>query len=252
MARLENKVAIITGAAGGMGEAEARLFAAEGAKVLLTDIDEHALRGVVEQITSQEQTAAYLVQDVSSESGWAEVTARTIELFGKIDVLVNNAGVTGNLLAPFEERTLEEFNKVLSVNLVSQFLGTKAVLPYLRNNGGGSIVNISSIGGIIGSAGATAYTASKGGSRSFTKGAAAELAKDNIRVNSVHPGYVETPMTAKMKGAGDFAKMAIGATPLGRGGLLNEIAYAVLYLASDESTFTTGAEFVIDGGATAL
>lgn len=252
MARLENKVAIITGAAGGMGEAEAKLFAAEGAKVLLTDIDENALKAVVEQITFQGQTAAYIVHDVASESGWAQVTARTIELFGKIDVLVNNAGVTGNLLAPFEERTLEEFNKVLSVNLVSQFLGTKGVLPYLKSNGGGSIINISSIGGIIGSAGATAYTASKGGSRAFTKGAAVELAKDNIRVNSVHPGYVETPMTTRMKGAGDFAKMAIGATPLGRGGYLNEIAYAVLYLASDESTFTTGAEFVIDGGATAL
>lgn len=252
MARLENKVAIITGAAGGMGEAEAKIFAAEGAKVLLTDIDENALKAVVEQITFQGQTAAYIVQDVASESGWAQVTARAIKLFGKIDVLVNNAGVTGNLLAPFEERTLEEFNKVLSVNLVSQFLGTKAVLPYLKSNGGGSIINISSIGGIIGSAGATAYTASKGGSRAFTKGAAAELAKDNIRVNSVHPGYVETPMTTRMKGAGDFAKMAIGATPLGRGGSLNEIAYAVLYLASDESTFTTGAEFVIDGGATAL
>lgn len=252
MARLENKVAIITGAGGGMGEAEARLFAAEGAKVLITDIDKNALNRVVKQITSQGHTAAYIVQDVSSESGWAEVTARTIELFGKIDVLVNNAGITGNLLAPFEERTLEEFNKVLSVNLVSQFLGTKAVLPHLRRNGGGSIVNISSIGGIIGSAGATGYTASKGGSRAFTKGAAAELAKDNIRVNSVHPGYVETPMTTQMKGAGDFAKMAIGATPLGRGGQLNEIAYAVLYLASDESSFTTGAEFVIDGGATAL
>ncbi|WP_342089040.1 SDR family NAD(P)-dependent oxidoreductase [Dyadobacter sp. OTU695] len=252
MARLKHKVAIITGAAGGMGEAEARLFAAEGAKVLLTDIDEDALKTIVEQILAQGQVAAYMTQDVSSESGWKQVAARAIDLFGKIDVLVNNAGITGNLLAPFEERTLEEFNRVVSVNLVGQFLGTKAVLPYLRENGGGSIVNISSIGGIIGSAGATAYTASKGGSRAFTKGAAAELAKDNIRVNSVHPGYVETPMTTQMEGAGDFAKMAIGATPLGRGGNLNEIAYAVLYLASDESTFTTGAEFVIDGGATAL
>jgi len=252
MGRLENKVAIITGAAGGMGEAEARLFAAEGATVMLTDLDESNLKRIVGQIISQGQTAAYMVHDVSSESGWAQIIAKVIALFGKIDVLVNNAGVTGNLLAPFEQRTLEEFNKVVSVNLVSQFLGTKAVLPYLRKNGGGSIVNISSIGGIIGSAGATAYTASKGGSRAFTKGAAAELAKDNIRVNSVHPGYVETPMTTQMKGAGDFAKMAIGATPLGRGGQLNEIAYAVLYLASDESTFTTGAEFVIDGGATAL
>jgi len=210
MARLKDKVAIITGAAGGMGEAEARLFAAEGARVLLTDVDESRLKIIVEQITAQGYTAAYLVQDVASEIGWEQVITRAIELFGKIDVLVNNAGITGRLLAPFEQRTLEEFNKVISVNLASQFLGTKAVLPHMRKNGGGSIVNISSIGGIIGSAGPTAYTASK------------------------------------------FAKMAVEATPLGRGGQLNEVAYAVLYLASDESTFTTGAEFVIDGGATAL
>jgi cyclopentanol dehydrogenase len=126
------------------------------------------------------------------------------------------------------------------------------VVPYMRKNKGGSIINISSIGGIVGTAGGTAYTASKGGSRLLSKGFAGELAKDNIRVNTVHPGYVATPMTLNMPGAKAFEQMAVGATPLGRGATLHEIAYAVLYLASDESSFTTGAEFIIDGGATAL
>ena len=252
MARLENKVAIITGAAGGMGEAEAKLFATEGARVLLTDVQGDKLRAVVDQIRLAGNIADYIVHDVSSESSWQEVVKTAMHLYGKIDILVNNAGVTGNLLAPMQDRTVDEFNRVVSVNLLSQFLGIKTVVPYMQQTGSGSIINISSIGGIIGSAGATAYTASKGGSRALTKGAAAELAKDRIRVNSVHPGYVVTPMTKTMKGAADFADMAIGATPLGRGGELNEIAFGVLYLASDESTFTTGAEFIIDGGATAL
>lgn len=252
MARLENKVAIITGAAGGMGEAEAKLFAAEGAKVLLTDVQEEKLKSVVDQIRLAGNTADYIVHDVSSETSWQAAVEKATKLFGKIDILVNNAGITGNLLAPMQERTIDEFNHVVSVNLLSQFLGIKTVVPYMQQAGSGSIINISSIGGIIGSAGATAYTASKGGSRALTKGAAAELAKDHIRVNSVHPGYVATPMTQNMKGATDFADMAISATPLGRGGELSEVAFGVLYLASNESTFTTGAEFIIDGGATAL
>jgi cyclopentanol dehydrogenase len=245
MGRLENKVAIITGAAGGMGEAEARLFAAEGARVLLTDVQEQKLKSVVDQIRLAGHTADYTVHDVGSETSWQEAVKKAANLYGKIDILVNNVGITGNLLAPMQERTVDEFNRVVSVNLLSQFLGIKTVVPYMQQTGSGSIVNISSIGGIIGSAGATAYTASKGG-------AAAELAKDHIRVNSVHPGYIATPMTQTMKGAADFADMAIGATPLGRGGELNEVAFGVLYLASDESTFTTGAEFIIEGGATAL
>lgn len=252
MKRLENKVAIITGAAGGMGAAEAILFAAEGARVLITDVQEGKLKAVADEIKNQGGIAEYAVQDVSSEQSWISVVGKAESLFGSIDILVNNAGITGNLLGPIEERTVEEFNKVIGVNLLSQFLGVKTVVPYMRKNKAGSIINISSIGGIIGSANATAYTASKGGSRSFTKGAAAEFAKDNIRVNSVHPGYVATPMTKEMKGAADFEHMAVGATPLNREANPNEVAYAVLYLASDESTFTTGAEFIIDGGATAL
>lgn len=252
MKRLENKVAIITGAAGGMGAAEAKLFAKEGAKVLITDLQENKLKIVAKEITDEGGVVIYAVQDVASEKNWQEILKKAVSAFGKIDILVNNAGITGNLMAPIAERTVEEFNKVVSVNLLSQFLGIKTVFPYLKENGGGSIINISSIGGIIGSAGATAYTASKGGSRALTKGAAVEFAKDRIRVNSVHPGFVETPMTKNMTGANDFATMAINATPMGRGGTLNEIAYAVLYLASDESSFTTGAEFIIDGGTTAF
>ncbi|QIL37921.1 glucose 1-dehydrogenase [Pedobacter sp. HDW13] len=252
MKRLENKVAIITGAAGGMGAAEAILFAAEGAKVFITDVQEAKLKAVAEEIKRQGGIAEYAVQDVSSEQSWIDMAEKTELLYGRIDILVNNARITGNLLGPIEDRSVEEFNKVIGVNLLSQFLGVKTVVPYMRKHQSGSIINISSIGGIIGSANATAYTASKGGSRSFTKGAAAEFAKDNIRVNSVHPGYVATPMTKEMNGASDFEQMAVGATPLNREANPNEVAYGVLYLASDESTFTTGSELIIDGGATAL
>ncbi|WP_118974934.1 SDR family NAD(P)-dependent oxidoreductase [Taibaiella koreensis] len=252
MARLKNKVAIVTGAASGMGEATATLFAAEGASVLLTDIQEEKLRSVVGRIRLEGNTADFIIHDVSNEASWQKVVETAIDLYGKIDILVNNAGITGNLFAPIPERSADEFNRVLSVNLLSQFLGIKAVVSPMQQAGGGAIINISSIGGIIGSAGATAYTASKGGSRALTKGAAAELAKDRIRVNSVHPGYVATPMTTMMEGAEDFAARAIGTTPLGRGGTPEEIAFAVLYLASDESSFTTGAKFVIDGGTIAL
>jgi cyclopentanol dehydrogenase len=252
MKRLENKIAMITGAAGGMGATEAALFAAEGAKVFITDVQEEKLRVVAESIRAQGGIVEYAVQDVSLEESWIEVLRKVEQVFGGIDILVNNAGITGNLLGPIETRTVAEFNQVIGVNLLSQFLGVKTVVPYMRKKKAGSIINISSIGGIIGSANATAYTASKGGSRSFTKGAAAEFAKDNIRVNSVHPGYVATPMTKEMNGASDFQHMAVAATPLNREADPMEVAYAVLYLASDESTFTTGAEFIIDGGATAL
>lgn len=252
MNRLENKVAIITGAAGGMGAAEAKLFAKEGAKVLITDVQEEKLKGVVAEIKAEGGIADYIVHDVSSESSWKEVAKKAENIFGKIDVLVNNAGILGNVMGPLEDRTVEEFNKVISVNLLGQFIGVKTVVPYMKKIGGGSIINISSVGGITGSSNGTAYTASKGGSRIYTKGAAVELAKDNIRVNSVHPGYVATPMTKDMKGSGDFEKGALSITPMGRGARLEEIAYGVLFLATDESSFMTGSELVIDGGLTAL
>lgn len=252
MKRLENKVAIITGAAGGMGAAEAKLFANEGAKVLITDVQEEKLKAVVTEIKADGGNADYIVHDVSSEDSWKKVAQKAETAYGKIDVLVNNAGILGNIMNTIEERTVEEFNKVISVNLLGQFIGVRTIVPYMRKNGGGSIVNISSVAGISGSGNATAYTASKGGSRIFTKGAAVEFAKDKIRVNSVHPAYVATPMTKNMIGAKDFENMALGGTPLGRGAELNEIAYGVLFLASDESSYITGSELIIDGGLTAL
>src|SRR5687767_11837042 len=199
MKRLKGKVAIVTGAAVGMGAVEAKLFAKEGAKVLITDVQEEKLKGVVAEINADGGTADYIVHDVSSEESWKKVAHKAESAYGKIDVLVNNAGILGNVMGPLEERTVEEFQKVLNVNLLGQFIGVKTVVPYMRRVGGGSIINISSVGGITGSSNGTAYTASKGGSRIYTKGAAVELAKDNIRVNSVHPGFVATPMTTGMK-----------------------------------------------------
>ncbi|MNE12457.1 Cyclopentanol dehydrogenase [compost metagenome] len=252
MKRLQNKVAIITGAAGGIGAAVAKVFAKEGAKVLITDIQEDKLIAVTNGILAENGVVDYMTQDVSTEEGWKNVTEKAAKLYGDINILVNNAGISGNIVNTFEERTIDEFNKIIAVNLLSQFLGTKSVIPYMKKNKSGSIVNISSIGGIIGSANATAYTASKGGIRSYTKGAAAELAPFNIRVNSVHPGYIATPMTKDLPSADEFKLIAVNATPLGREGKPEEIAYGVLYLASDESSFTTGIELIIDGGTTAL
>ncbi|MGS2740945.1 SDR family NAD(P)-dependent oxidoreductase [Sinomicrobium sp. M5D2P17] len=252
MKRLENKVAIITGGAGGLGAAEAVLFADEGAKVLITDIKEEGLKDVSNQITASGGTVHYMIHDVTSEQDWNEVVKKAIELYGAIHILVNNAGITGNIMQSLEETSVDEFKKVVDINLLSQFIGIKAVVPHMKKNKGGSIINISSIAGIVGSAKATAYTASKGAVRSFTKGAAAEFAGDNIRVNSVHPGYVDTPMTKGLQNPEEFKKMAIGITPLGREAVPDEIALGVLYLASDESSYTTGSEMVIDGGNTAV
>lgn len=251
MKRLENKVAIITGAASGLGAMDAKLFAKEGAKVLLTDLQEEKMKNVVAEIKADGGIAEYIVHDVTSEEDWKKVVEKAEKEFGKIDILVNNAGILGSVTTPLEERTVAEFNKVIAVNLTSQFIGVKTVVPYMRKVGGGSIVNISSVGGLSGASHGTAYTASKGGSRIYTKGAAIELAKDNIRVNSVHPGYVSTPMNTDMDRADDFRNLAVSITPLGRTPKLEEIAYGVLFLASDESSFMTGTELVIDGGRTA-
>lgn len=252
MNRLANKVAIITGAAGGMGAVEAKLLASEGAKVIITDMQEDKLKTVADEIKSSGGTVEYVVHDVSSEDAWKKVSEKAISSFGKIDILVNNAGILGNVMLPLEERSVEEFNKVIAVNLLGQFLGMKTVIPYMQKNGGGSVINISSIAGLTGNAGFNAYTASKGGSRMLSKGAAVEFAKDNIRVNSIHPGYVATPMTQNMKGSDDFQKMAVDLTPIGRGAQMEEIANGVLFLASDESSYITGLEMAIDGGFTAL
>lgn len=252
MKRLKNKVAIITGGASGMGALEAKIFTQEGAKVLITDVNKEKLKSVTEEIRNAGGAIDYIVQDVTSEPDWLKVAEKVISLYAKVDILVNNAGLLGDVSSPIEKRTLEEFNKIMAVNVTGQFLGIKSLVPYLKKNGGGSIINISSIAGISGATGVTAYTASKGASRILTKGGAVEFAKDNIRVNSVHPGYVETPMVENMKGADDFGKMAVSNTPIGRAAQPMDIVMGVVYLASDEASYMTGSELVIDGGFTAM
>ena len=247
---MKDKIVIITGAGSGIGAAAAELFAIKGASLMLTDIQEPKLKEVTEKIKTTGGIAAYKVHDISSEDQWKAVVDATIALYGSIDVLVNNAGITGNLLAPFEDRTVAEFEKVLSINLTGQFIGMKLAIPYMK--AGSAIVNVSSIAGITGNAGGNGYTASKGGSRMLSKGAAIDLAKKGIRVNSLHPGFVETPMTKDMQGADAFRQMALGSTPLGRGASPAELAKGILFLAGEDSSFMTGAELIMDGGFTAF
>jgi cyclopentanol dehydrogenase len=249
MNRLTNKVAIVTGAAGGMGEAIARLFANEGAKVLATDIQEEKLKTWVSAARKEGAAIEWEVHDVAAEHDWQKVIDKAVQVFGGIDILINNAGIypPGALS---ETTNVSAWEKVFAVNVTSSFVGTKLCIPHMKAAGGGSVVNISSIAGIVGGNG-PAYSASKGAQRLLTKDQAVELAKYNIRVNSIHPGGVLTPMTeflADMESSNEFLK---NMCPLGRIGNVMEIAYGALYLASDESSYTTGAELVIDGGLTA-
>jgi 3(or 17)beta-hydroxysteroid dehydrogenase len=253
MGRVEGKTAIVTGAARGLGEAIAQLLAREGAKVAVTDILEEG-REIAEGIRREGGKAVFLRHDVASEDSWIEVIEKTLSEFGKLDVLVNNAGVM--LVKEIADTSLEEWRQLMSVNLDGVFLGTKHAIRTMRDSGGGSIINISSAAGIIGTPDDTAaYAASKGGVRLFTKAAAIECSKMghnyNIRVNSVHPGIIETAMVAGMIAQDEnFRKKAESTHPIGFLGKPIDIAYIVLYLASDESRLATAAEFVIDGGWT--
>ena len=245
MGRLEGKTALITGGARGQGAVEAALFAEEGANVVLTDVlDAEGER------TADTIGGAFLHQDVTSEEEWAAVVARTVELHGGIDILVNNAGIyrIGSLL----ETTLEEYRSVIEVNQVGVFLGMRAVAPAMIERGGGSIVNISSLAGLRGGGGGIAYGASKWAVRGMTKSAAVVLAPHGIRVNSIHPGPIDTPMLGdtSMAVPGNLEQFA-ERTPLGRVGQPEEVARLALFLASDESSYSTGSEFVIDGGVSA-
>ena len=244
MPRLDGKVAIVTGAARGQGEAEARLFAREGAKVVLTDLLEDEGRAVAADIGPH---AHFVRHDVTSEDDWARVIAETTGRFGRLDVLVNNAGIT--TFGPLESTTLDEFMRIVRINQVGVFLGMRSAIAPMTEAGGGSVVNISSIDGIHGMPYVTAYVASKFAVTGMTKSAALELATRDIRVNSVHPGGIDTPMV-QIEGA-DAAGFMKRFTPLRRLGTPAEVANLVLFLASDESAYCTGAEFVIDGGWTA-
>ncbi len=245
--RLSGKVALISGAARGMGESEARLFAREGAQVVLGDILEDQGRAAVESIAQQGGTATFVPLDVTRERDWQRAVETVEQAYGRLDILVNNAGIVR--MAPLDETSLETWNEVIDVNQTGVFLGMKHAVPAMRRAGGGSIVNISSIAGLIGLPNIPAYQASKGAVRILTKNAAVQYAPDKIRVNSVHPGRIETPMTAPL--APERREMLLRLTPLGRDGTAEEVAYGVLYLASDESSYVTGAELVIDGGYTA-
>jgi len=255
MGRVEGKTAIITGAARGLGKAMSQLLAKEGARVVVADILEDAGRETAEEIRREGGRAIFLGHDVTSEDSWSEVIGKTLSEFGKLDVLVNNAGI--QIIKEIADTTLEEWRRLMSVNLDGVFLGTKHAIRAMRESGGGSIVNISSVAGIIGTADDTAaYVASKGGVRLFTKAAALECSKlchdYNIRVNSVHPGVIKTDMVAGMMAHDEeFKKKLESSHPIGFLGQPIDIAYIVLYLASDESRLATGAEFVIDGGWTA-
>ena len=241
--RLDGEVAIITGAARGQGEAEARMFVKEGAKVVLTDILDELGQKVAEEIGS---SALFVKHDVSQEDEWKQAVETTVKTFGSLTVLVNNAGIGLREDRGIEQTTLDAWHKTLSVNLTGVFLGMKYAVPAMREAGHGSIINISSIAGMVGGGGLPAYHASKGGVRLLTKTAAVQYAEENIRVNSVHPGGVDTeilnPFGEKWK------QRAASFHPMKRIAESDEIAYGVLYLASKESSFVTGTELVIDGG----
>ena len=246
--RLEGKIAIVTGGASGIGEATTRLFVSEGAKVVIADIDDEKGNALEAELNHDGEVARYRQFDVTQESRWIEVVGEVMDTWGRLDVVVNNAGMSGVGRARVEETTVENWDAVFAVNSTAVMLGTKTAIPAMRKNGGGSVVNVSSIFGIVGSPAGAAYHASKGAARTFSKAAAVQYAPDNIRVNSVHPGFTDTPMTLDIHSQKEIRDAREKMTPLGRLGLPDDIAYGILYLACDESSWVTGIELVIDGG----
>ena len=249
--RLQGKVAIITGGARGQGAAEARMFTREGAKVVFGDILDDDGRQVEAEIAAAGGEAVYVRLDVTDEDAWREAVGTAVSRFGKVDILVNNAGIASWNAG--DDATVEEWDRIMEVNAKGVFLGTKAVIPAMRAAGGGSIINISSISGMVGQTNIhPGYNASKGAVRILTKSTAVQHAAEGIRCNSIHPGPVKTPMTERGWSDPEWLQAMQRRTPLGRYADPDEIAYGVLFLASDESSFMTGSEMVIDGGVTAL
>ena len=253
MGRVEGKVALITGGASGIGRASAELLAAEGARVVIADIDETGGAAVARAIG---EAALMMRLDVTSEDDWRAAIAGTLEAFGQLHVLVNSAGVS--VLKNVEDTTLEEWRFVNGVNLDGTFLGCKHAIPAIRESGGGAIINLSSVSGLVGGHNLAAYNASKGGVRLLTKSVALHCARKgyNIRCNSVHPTFIDTPILepilARAEDPEVMRQKLARQVPIGRLGQPEEVAAGILYLASDESAFMTGAEFVLDGGVTAM
>ena len=251
MGRIDGKVALISGAARGMGQSHARLFAAEGARVAVCDVIDGEGAAVAEDIGD---AALYLHLDVTREDDWAAAVAATVDAFGKLDVLVNNAGIAEG--APLAEMTLASYRRVTEVNQTGVFLGMRAAIEPMTAAGGGSIVNISSIDGLIGMNNIIGYVASKWAVRGMTKAAAMELGRRGIRVNSIHPGFVPTHLGTPEGVSPDAVRATLDAhserlAPLGRAGTPEDISRLALFLASDESAYSTGSEFVADGGVIA-
>ncbi len=247
--RLEGKVALISGGARGMGAEEARIFAREGAKVVIGDISEDEGKAVEAQISEAGGQALFVRLDVTQESDWTSAVDQAVSRFGKLDVLVNNAGISSRAFT--DDIGIDAWDKIMEVNSKGVFLGTRAAVPMMLEAGGGSIINISSIMGLVGSAGGhPAYNASKGAVRIFSKAMAVRHGKDNIRVNSVHPGFMP-PMASGIAYDQEQRRGSLEQTPLGREGRIEEVANAVLFLASDEASYITGAELAVDGGFTA-
>ena len=245
MGRLENKIAIITGAASGIGRATAIRFAEAGATVIATDLNFERVQETADIINNAGGVATASTLNVADREAWNHVVAETIATHGRIDILVNNAGMS--TMTPFEAMTDEEWDKVMAVNTKSVFIGVQTVLPYMKETGG-SIVNVASIAGLLGNCGSGPYSASKSALRSFASALAYDYAKFKIRVNNVYPGYIATDMTKDIFASPDYLAAFQATTPLPYLGEPDDIAYGILYLASDEAKFVTGTDLVIDGG----
>ena len=247
--RLENKVALITGGARGIGASQAKLFAHEGAKVVIADVLDAEGRQTEAEINETGGECLFVRLDVTDEANWQDAIAATVARFGKLDILVNNAGIY--IGGRVEDTSVETWDQLFGVNAKGVFLGTKYAIPEMRSAGGGSIINVSSVMGLVGSMYSAAYNASKGAARLLTKAAAIQYAKEGIRVNSIHPGVTDTPMVSEVAKDETFQRIRLARNPISRLGQPEDIAYGTLYLASDESAFVTGTELVIDGGWTA-
>jgi NAD(P)-dependent dehydrogenase (short-subunit alcohol dehydrogenase family) len=247
--RLRDKVCLISGGAKGLGAAQARILAQEGGLVAIGDLLEKKSSELVNEISIGCPNAISLRLDVTSEKDWTEVIDSVIEKFGRLDVLVNNAGIYQR--ATVDETTADDWDNLMNVNARGVFLGTRAAIPVMKHNGSGSIINISSIAGLVGSMTQAAYNASKGAVRLLTKATAIQYAKDGIRANSIHPGLMETDMLTQVLPSTNDREHRLEITPIPRFGTPADVAYGVVFLASDESSYVTGTELVIDGGLTA-